>query len=100
MRNPKLDVGVRLSWKPEDFAEAWLWLESGANLQPPWFGRVYALGIEPSTTAAAGPERRPLQLPGGQARQFSLRFEVLPGAAPIGALPPALKRDGRGGGNA
>ena len=86
VRNPRLDVGVRLSWKPEDFAEAWLWLESGRHLQPPFFGRVYALGLEPSITAAAGPERQLLQLPGGQARTFSLRFELLPGAAPIG--PP------------
>jgi hypothetical protein len=83
VRNPRHNIGVRLSWDAYDFPEAWLWLEAGANLGQPWFGQGHALGIEPSTTSAPPSERQQLVLAGEQDREFSLRFKLLSGAHPI-----------------
>lgn len=53
--NPGLGVGIGLAWDAEIFPVACMWLELGATTGFPWFGRGYALAIEPNTSwPAAG----------------------------------------------
>lgn len=39
--------GVRVEWEPAVYPYLWLWQESGATTDHPWFGRGYVMGIEP-----------------------------------------------------
>jgi hypothetical protein len=53
--NPDLGVGFGLAWDAEIFPVACMWQELGASTGFPWFGRGYALAIEPNTSwPAAG----------------------------------------------
>jgi hypothetical protein len=53
--NPGLGVGFGLAWDAEIFPVACMWQELGATTGFPWFGRGYALAIEPNTSwPAAG----------------------------------------------
>jgi hypothetical protein len=48
-------LGFGLSWDADVFPVACLWQEFGATAGFPWFGRGYALAIEPNTSwPAAG----------------------------------------------
>jgi galactose mutarotase-like enzyme len=86
VRNPRLDIGVRLSWKSPEMNYAWFWLEAGANLAAPWFGRGYALALEPASTPTAGEKRCPLRLAPREKKEFRMRLDLLPGRSPISAL--------------
>jgi hypothetical protein len=53
--NPELGVGFGLAWDPGIFPVACMWQELGATAAFPWFGRGYALALEPMTSwPAAG----------------------------------------------
>jgi hypothetical protein len=53
--NRELGVGFGLAWDAEVFPVACMWQELGATTGFPWFGRGYALAIEPNTSwPAAG----------------------------------------------
>jgi uncharacterized protein DUF4432 len=53
--NHDLGVGFGMAWDAEIFPVACMWQELGATTGFPWFGRGYALAIEPNTSwPAAG----------------------------------------------
>jgi Domain of unknown function (DUF4432) len=53
--NTELGVGFGLAWDAAVFPVACLWQELGATTGFPWFGRGYALALEPTTSwPAAG----------------------------------------------
>lgn len=43
-------LGFGLRWPAETFGHAWLWQEVHATAAWPWFGRAYAMAIEPAST--------------------------------------------------
>ena len=50
------DHGVTISWDPEAFPAAWLWLENRATQAEPFFGEVVAIAIEPQSSTTPGLE--------------------------------------------
>ena len=48
--NRQLGVGFGIAWDPEMFPFACYWHELGASEHFPWFGRGYALALEPTTS--------------------------------------------------
>jgi len=53
IENDALDMACTLSWQLDVFPYAWLWQELGATAGAPWFGRAFAIAIEPSTSFPA-----------------------------------------------
>lgn len=51
--NPRLELGVAMSWPLEVFPHAWYWIEAGATKGFPWFGEHYTLAVEPATSVPA-----------------------------------------------
>jgi hypothetical protein len=47
---PKLRVGFGLAWDPKIFRYLWIWQALGGGIGYPWYGRTYAMGIEPWTS--------------------------------------------------
>jgi hypothetical protein len=45
--NSQLGLGFGLSWPLELWPYVWIWQEFGGMSNAPWFGRAYALGLEP-----------------------------------------------------
>lgn len=43
----RLQFGFELEWDVERFPYLWIWEPNGGNPNHPWYGRNYALGIEP-----------------------------------------------------
>lgn len=56
LRNPRLDLGVCLSWDATVLPNAWLWQEFNATSSFPWFGRAHVMALEPSSTVPYGAE--------------------------------------------
>lgn len=54
IRNPVLDLEVRVEWDPQTLPYAWYWLEAGGRRGFPWFGSAYVLGLEPCTSYPTG----------------------------------------------
>jgi hypothetical protein len=48
--SPRLNLGFGLRWPLEVFDKAWLWQEVHSGMGWPWFGRTYAVAIEPAST--------------------------------------------------
>ena len=46
-------IGVALSWDPNIFPFAWLWIEIGGTPDVPWSGRTRLIGLEPNSTELA-----------------------------------------------
>jgi hypothetical protein len=72
IRNVQHDVGFGVSWDGNLFKHIWYWQERYASQDAPWWGRAYAVALEPWTTrfspdAAASIQRGEwLHLAGGQ----------------------------------
>lgn len=45
--NQNYNLGFQLNWDIETFPYLWIWEPGGAKEDFPWFGRCYALGVEP-----------------------------------------------------
>jgi hypothetical protein len=45
--NPGRKLGFALAWDPATFRYMWLWQALGGGLGYPWYGRTYAMGVEP-----------------------------------------------------
>lgn len=43
-------LAARLDWSADPWPLAWLWLETGGTLAPPWEGRARMIGIEPCSS--------------------------------------------------
>ncbi len=47
VENPDLKLGFGLSWNADVFRYMWLWQALGGGIGYPWYGRTYAIGLEP-----------------------------------------------------
>lgn len=45
--NPRQNVGFGMAWDPNVFRYVWMWEPFGGGIGYPWFGRIYALALEP-----------------------------------------------------
>jgi hypothetical protein len=52
--NPRLALRATLEWSEPERSRAWLWEEIHAHPFHPWFGRGYAVAVEPSTRTTTG----------------------------------------------
>lgn len=48
LTNDELGFGMRMEWEKDVLPHAWFWQECHATAGFPWFGRAYAVGIEPA----------------------------------------------------
>lgn len=48
--NPKKRLGIGIRWSGKVFDKAWLWQEVHSGNEWPWFGRAYAIAVEPAST--------------------------------------------------
>ncbi|MBO0810854.1 MAG: DUF4432 family protein [Microlunatus sp.] len=48
LTNHELGFGIRMDWDTATFPYAWFWQECHATAGFPWFGRAYAVAIEPA----------------------------------------------------
>jgi uncharacterized protein DUF4432 len=49
LRNPDLSLAVTMAWDAEIFPYLWSWQVYGGSMGYPYYGRAYALGLEPFT---------------------------------------------------
>jgi hypothetical protein len=84
IRNPELDLGVALRWDTSVMPYAWLWQELEWTEGYPWYGRAYAMAIEPSSTVTGGPGRlETLRLAGYASLRTGVRLTLCGGRQPI-----------------
>ncbi len=48
--NQKTEIGFGLAFDPQIFKYIWLWQPYGGAFGSPWFGRIFACGIEPQSS--------------------------------------------------
>jgi hypothetical protein len=48
--NQKRDLGFSVSWNADIFKYLWYWQERYATQDAPWWGKTYAVALEPWTT--------------------------------------------------
>lgn len=80
--NPGLDLAVELGWDHHEQPYLWLWEELGHSLEFPWFGRGWAVALEPSSTVpspADGEAVPPRRLAAGTTRTTMISLTVGPG---------------------
>lgn len=46
--SPNKNLMANLSWNKDVFPHAWFWIEANAISEWPWFGRLFAVAVEPS----------------------------------------------------
>lgn len=46
--SPNKNLIANLSWNKDVFPHAWFWIEANAISEWPWFGRLFAVAVEPS----------------------------------------------------
>jgi len=86
--SPSAGFGVRLEWDPGVYPHAWFWQECHATHSFPWFGRAYALAVEPANllpgVGAVGRWERGRASPlGGSARvTTTMRLSRVPLSSP------------------
>jgi hypothetical protein len=74
--------GLRVEWEAAVMPYLWFWQEFGATRDYPWYGQLYTIGLEPSSSyptnglAEAVANGSALALPPGR-REFHLAMEVL-----------------------
>ncbi|HHN45994.1 MAG TPA: DUF4432 family protein [Planctomycetes bacterium] len=72
--NPRRQLTFRMTWDKEVFPYIWVWQEFGSNKGYPWFGRAYAMAVEPvsSLPFARSEGGRMLSLAGGASIETAL----------------------------
>ncbi|TDE96064.1 aldose 1-epimerase [Occultella glacieicola] len=80
--NPRLGLGVRLSWDAAVWPHAWFWQEMHASPGHPWWRQAYVCAIEPASTipghgvaGAAGADL--LHLTGGERRTATIAASLV-----------------------
>jgi len=77
------DIGLRVEWDATVLPYLWLWQESGANVDYPWWGRARTVGLEPFSSmptdglAAAVAGGTALVLEPHGTKALRMRVEVL-----------------------
>jgi galactose mutarotase-like enzyme len=80
--SPTAGFGIRLQWDREQFPHAWLWQECHATMAFPWFGRAYAVAVEPANVLPGDGESAGLRradspvLAGGTSIATSIAFST------------------------
>jgi hypothetical protein len=91
--NPRLNLGVGLRWPLEVFDKAWLWQEVCSTPGWPWFGRAYAVAVEPASAIpghgmakvrASGGSG--IQLKGRASRQVTIEAVLFEGTRPVSGI--------------
>jgi hypothetical protein len=81
--DPALRLGLRVGWDGGVLPYLWLWQESGATTDYPWWGQVQVTGLEPfssyptSGLAAAAANGTALRLPGHARRELRMEITVV-----------------------
>ncbi|HOX07547.1 MAG TPA: DUF4432 family protein [Planctomycetota bacterium] len=72
--NAEEKLGAAMAWDREVFPYVWIWREAGAAKNYPYFGRAYAVAIEPFSSLPGARQRgeRLLHLDGGQSLSTKL----------------------------
>jgi hypothetical protein len=96
LTNTELGFGIGISWDTEVFPHAWIWQQCHATQGFPWYGRAYAVAIEPANVLpghghVAGRERGQPPVLGPRA---SLCAELTLTRFDAGAPLTAISRDG------
>jgi hypothetical protein len=74
------DLVLRVTWDAKVLPYLWVWVERGGTTGWPWFGRLHAIGLEPSNMPTAGGlgsyagERTPPTLEAGESRECEIRL--------------------------
>lgn len=69
-------LGVVLSWDSGALPHAWLWVESGATTQWPWFGQGRVIGIEPCTHPLGARPEDACHIDPGERRVYRVSFTI------------------------
>jgi len=83
--NPKERLGAAMAWDREVFPYVWIWREAGSSKGYPYFGRAYAVAIEPFSSLPGARERgeRLLHLEGGASLSTRLVLTGFEGLAEV-----------------
>ncbi len=85
LHSDALDLSFQVEWDPSVFSSLWFWQERYATLDAPWWGKTYAVGIEPWTSRYfSDPEDaiskgELFRLSAGQSIETKLQAKVLSG---------------------
>ena len=81
--NPRIGLACTLSWPLEVYPYAWLWQEFRGEAGWPWYGRVYAVAIEPCTSypgvglgGVVATTKTHRTLPPGESAQVEVRMTL------------------------
>ena len=91
--NPKLDLGIGVRWDKEVFSCVWMWNELHYNSSVPWYGRAYAMALEPVSSLPLARERatRLLLLEAGKTIETEMRLTTFEGIKSVTNVTPAGK---------
>jgi hypothetical protein len=91
--NPKLDLGIGVRWDKEVFSCVWMWNELHYNSSVPWYGRAYAMALEPVSSLPLARERatRLLLLEAGKTIETEMRLTTFEGMKSVTNVTPAGK---------
>jgi hypothetical protein len=91
--NPHLALGVGLRWPLDVFDKAWFWQEVHSTMDWPWFGRAYAVAVEPASTIpghglahARAKGSNGIRLDGGASRQVMIEAVLFEGTRPVAGI--------------
>lgn len=79
-------LGMRIEWDAQTLPYLWYWQEFGATIDYPWYGRMFTIGLEPSSSFPtnglpdAVANGSAIELAPGETRSYWLRARVLEGA--------------------
>ncbi|MFF2494008.1 DUF4432 family protein [Agromyces sp. NPDC058064] len=74
--SPTHGFGMQLTWKRVRYPVAWLWIEANAEPNWPWFGRMYAIAVEPANLLPGAGEARTGTTRGGDGTVVRARGSV------------------------
>ena len=90
LTNPKLDLGIGLSWSLDVFSCVWIWQEFNYTATFPWYGRAYAMALEPVSSLPLAHEKntRLLRFEPGQTIEARLTAAAFTGIKQVGRVGP------------
>jgi galactose mutarotase-like enzyme len=82
LTNPRIGAQVTVTWDHKTFPYLWYWQEYGDNMDYPWYGRTYNIGLEPFSSMptnglqTAADRGTTLLFRAQETKRFELTFEV------------------------